>query len=50
MLEGEALIPNKFSSELCVDEKMANNGGEGFILVTKFYKSPKYASLLAVKK
>ena len=29
---------------------MANYGGKGFILTTKFYKSPNYVALLVPKK
>ena len=42
--EGEALILKKNSTEITFDKKMANNGGEGFLLTTKFYKSATNAA------
>ena len=48
--EGEALILKKNSTEIRFDKKIVNNGGEGFILTTKFYNSPNDAALLVPKK
>ena len=37
--EGEALTLKKNTTVICFDEKMANNGGEWFILTTKLFNS-----------
>ena len=35
---------------MCIYDKMANNGREGFLLTIKFYKNKNYTALLAAKK
>ena len=49
-LEYETLILKKKTTDICFDEKMANNCGEGFILTTKFYKSANDAAILTPNK
>ena len=44
--EGETLILKTKSTKIRFDEKIANNGGKGLILATKFYKNPNDATLL----
>ena len=50
MSEGEALIPKKISTEIRFDQKMKNNGSEGFLSITKFYKNPNGAAILDPNK
>ena len=48
--KGETLILKKKSTKICFDKKIANNGGKGFLLTTKFYKSANYAAILSPEK
>ena len=48
--EGDTLILRKTLTEIFFDEKMANNGDEGFLLTIKFYKSANDAALLVPVK
>ena len=50
MSEWETLIPKKNFTEICFDNKMANNGGKYFILTANFYTSAKDTALLDPKK
>ena len=46
MSEDEAPILEKNTTEISFDKKMANNGCEGFLPTTKFYKNANYTALL----
>ena len=48
--EGETLILKKTSTEICCDEKTANNGSKEFQLTTKFYNSASGATILVPMK
>ena len=48
--KGKTQTLKKHSSNILLDNKMANNGSRGFLLITKFYKSANDAALLAPKK
>ena len=48
--ECKYVILNKNSTEIRFDEKMANNGGNGFILSTNLYNIPKNVALLVPDK
>ena len=41
---------NKNSTDIRFDEKVTNNGGEGFILTTELYKRANHAALFSPKK
>ena len=46
MSEGEDLILKKISTKIRFDNKMTNNGSEGFSLTTKFNNNPNNAAIL----
>ena len=48
--EGETLILKETFTEICSDEKIANYGGKGFLMTTKFYNSTNGAALFPPKK
>ena len=50
MSEVDALIPNKNSSKIIFDKKMANKARKGILLITKFYKSTNNAAVLYPQK
>ena len=50
MSEGENLILKKNSTKVCFDNNISNNGGKGFVLATKIYKSTEQATLSDHKK
>ena len=49
MSEFDTVILNRNSTRIGFDEKMANNGGKGFLLTTNFYKSANNNVILARK-
>ena len=48
--EVEAVILRKKSTDIRFGDKMANKAGEGFLLITRFYKSANNAVLLVPNK
>ena len=44
---GETFMLKENSTDIRFDQKIANNGGEGYLLTTNFYKSTNDAFILA---
>ena len=48
--KGETLIHREKTTKISFDKKIANNGGEGFLLIAKFYKSTNDADISPPEK
>ena len=48
--KGETLFLKKKTTKICFGKKIANNGGKGFPMPTKFYNSANDATIFSSEK